>query len=327
MARSKPRKNPLRLNLRRLLGCGVFLLAAGAGIFTWHHFAPPETREKIEAATLDAIDLARENRSTPRELVFWLDLIADKIPLTRGKVVAPGAAIEADAMVLGGTPAARERLVFLENKGYLAGYDEQRRNPAWVAYRVFPPKYKAAARPEKFKPDPRTRAKVDATAYTNSGYDRGHMAPNHAIAVCHGPEAQRETFLMTNVAPQLHGLNGALWKALEERVLDRYTRRYGDVWVVCGPVYEKGREPRRIGENVAVPDAFFLVISERDERSGGLRTLAFLVPHRELRASEDPSKYLVSVREIEARAGLDFFPKLPRAAQDALETTAAKRAW
>jgi DNA/RNA endonuclease G (NUC1) len=35
----------------------------------------------------------------------------------------------------------------------------------------------------------------------------------------------------------------------------------------------------------------------------------------------------VSIRRIEELTGLDFFPKLPKATQDRLESTPAPRAW
>lgn len=341
MARSNPRSSSsssrkLRFNPRRFLLCGVIVLALLGGVSIVHHFSPRPTQERIESVVLNVIDLARENRSVPRDVVFWLDLLADKIPLARGRVVSPGVPIEVDGMVLGGTPVpANRQFDFLKNKGYIAAYDEQRRNPAWVAYRVFEPKYPSGARPEKFEPDSRTRAKVATSAYSNTGFDRGHMAPNRAIAVCYGAEAQKETFLMSNVTPQLHGLNAAFWESMESRVIERYTKRFGQVWIVCGPVYDAHKTQRKIGDGVTVPDAFFLIVSAHEsegtgeiaDKGGVVRTEAFLVPHKEISAREDPTRFLVSVRDIENRTGLNFFPMFPQEAQDALECEAAKRAW
>jgi len=42
---------------------------------------------------------------------------------------------------------------------------------------------------------------VTSHDYTGSGYNRGHCAPNYAIAVCYGAQAQLETFLMSNILP------------------------------------------------------------------------------------------------------------------------------
>ncbi|MFA5689945.1 MAG: DNA/RNA non-specific endonuclease [Kiritimatiellales bacterium] len=324
MARRK-RKNPVLLNFRRLMKFGVVLVVIGGGIFGVHYVSPPPVKEKIEAATLDVIDLVREYRRTPRELVFWLDLAADHIPLMRGNVVPPGVSLDAGSHALGGAPAASVALTQLTNRGYMAGYNETMKNPAWVAYKVFPPKFDSGPRPSGFSPDPRTRSRIESSAYLNSGYDRGHMAPNHAIAVCYGPEAQRETFLMSNVVPQLPGLNSAFWEAMERRVLERYTRRYGDVWIICGPVYERGKNQKRLRAGVIVPDAFFLIVAEQSGR--GIRCAAFLVPQQDIKKSADPAQFLVSVRDIEQATGLNFFPQLPADVQDALEITAAKRAW
>ena len=92
-------------------------------------------------------------------------------------------------------------------------------------------------RPEGFFTDPRTAARVESADYSESGYDRGHMAPNYAIGTRYGAAAQEETFKMSNVCPQRHRLNAGLWKDLETKIADNYTGRYGQVWVIDGPVF------------------------------------------------------------------------------------------
>src|SRR5690606_15577773 len=137
-----------------------------------------------------------------------------------------------------GIPVSEQKLTVLKNKGYLVGYDEQRRNPAWVAYRVFPPtSFHPPQRPEEFQADRRTRAQIQPHDYRRSGYDRGHMAPNLAIALLYGPEAQRETFLMSNILPQTPELNRGVWKRLEARIIRRYATRFQEVWIIVGPIY------------------------------------------------------------------------------------------
>ncbi len=83
------------------------------------------------------------------------------------------------------------QLLVLENTGYIVGYDETRKTPAWVAYRMFrvgavssPP------RPSRFMVDMRTLSQVRHDDYTNSGFDRGHMAPNYGIATRYGVKGQ-----------------------------------------------------------------------------------------------------------------------------------------
>lgn len=322
------RINLLKLNPKKLLVAFAGVATCGLGLFTWHHFADDETKGKIEVGTLVVVDVLRENRHTPGELVFLLDIVADAMPMVRGHGVAVSKdELGDDKFTPGGAPRCDHPLTPLANIGYAVGYDEDRRNPAWVAYKAFAPKFPQDPRPAGFEVDRRTRARIRSTAYEHSGYDRGHMAPNNAIDLCYGREAQKETFLMSNVTPQLHALNAGFWKELEQRILRRYPRRFGEVWVVCGPVFDNPAESQRLREGVLVPDAFFLIATDRDESTGELRSQAYLVPQRAIPENDDPTDYLTDIRLIERKTGLNFFPKLPQQAQDALEKNKALKAW
>ncbi|MFM7743108.1 MAG: DNA/RNA non-specific endonuclease, partial [Verrucomicrobiota bacterium] len=83
---------------------------------------------------------------------------------------------------------------------------------------------------------------------------------------------------------------------------------------------------RRIGR-LPVPDAFWMVVSEYDETAHGIRAIAYVIPHEEKWRDPELTRYVVSVRQVEALTGLDFFPRLPKAVQDRMESTAAPRAW
>lgn len=198
------------------------------------------------------------------------------------------------------------------------------RNPAWVAYRVFKTRAESSSpRPESFNVDTRTRARVEPQEYSNSGYDRGHMAPNLAISVLYGEKAQEETFLMSNILPQAPNLNRKVWRDLEASILRRYARRFGEVWVITGPVYPQS-QPQTIGRGIAIPHACFKILV--DEHEQGLRALAFLIPQN-VSGDENPAQFLTSIREIEQKTGLNFFPNLPSEAQESLETWVSPRLW
>lgn len=229
--------------------------------------------------------------------------------------------------VYGGAPSSARYghpVRLLANKGYVAGYCEELGNPAWAAYRVADVDglREAAERPEKFETDLRTAARVEPGDYTNSGYDRGHMAPNYAIATRYGEAAQRETFLMSNIAPQRHALNAGAWKELEMKIATSYPGRFGEVWVLAGPVF--GAKPRTLKGGAAVPEAFFMIVI--DESDGRTRAQAFVFP-QETPAGADAARYLVSIDEVERRTGLDFLHELPDAAENALEARKADRVW
>lgn len=318
-----PRRKRFRFGLFFKFALLVALLLAGG--YGWYRVQERETQIKAEAHLLDVLDWGRNNRSLPHEVRLVFDLLADRVPLNIGHTVDIGAFSGDNSIVYAGAPASQRTLRILQNEGFIIGYDELRRNPAWVAYRVFDPKGQTAGeRPERFEVDTRTRARVSPQEYTHTGFDRGHMAPNHAIALLYGEQAQAQTFLMSNIIPQAPDLNRKVWRDLEARILRSYASRFGEVWVVTGPVYPQGQAPDILGEGVAIPEACFKIVI--DEHEKGLRAQAFIIPQN-VTGDEPPAQFLVSIREIENRTGLDFLPDLPAQAQESLETQTSVRLW
>ncbi|MFA6931157.1 MAG: DNA/RNA non-specific endonuclease, partial [Lentisphaeria bacterium] len=213
----------------------------------------------------------------------------------------------------------------LRNRGYWVGYDERLRNPAWVAYRLFEVQGMAEIlpRPDSFFPDERTLIQVQSEDYTGSGFDRGHMAPNFAIARCYGREAQEETFLMSNIVPQRHALNAGLWKTLEMREAINYPARFREIWVLTGPLFRSDM-PKVLPSGIPIPDAFYKIYL--DELNGKIRATAFLFEQDD-NSKEALGKRLCSIDHIEKLTGLDFFPELDEAVQQELESNVAARAW
>jgi len=194
-----------------------------------------------------------------------------------------------------------DELVVLLNDGFIVGYSNARMDPLWVCYRLFRVVNPSAGeRPRKFKVDMRTLAQVSHDDYTNSGYDRGHMAPNYAIATRYGREAQLQTFLMSNVCPQTPGLNRGLWKHLEKEARE-YANDLDEIWVITGPIFDADIE--RLPSNVEIPDKFYKILV--DEFGGSLRMLAFIMP-QDVPSSSTLDDFLVSVDKIEKLTGLDF---------------------
>jgi endonuclease G len=209
----------------------------------------------------------------------------------------------------------------LTNTGYLVGYSESRKDPVWVCYRLFrPDSFQAPPRPQGFLTDYRTTARANSHDYTGSGYDRGHMAPNYAIAVCYGPKAQRETFLMSNILPQRPALNRQIWERLEQTEIKEYAPRYQQIWVIGGPIF-KNRNRLSGGEDI--PDACFKIIVRED---GQPSVLAFIMP-QSVKGTESVQQYLTSIDEIEKETGLDFFSAMPSDLQQRFEAEAARAMW
>lgn len=211
----------------------------------------------------------------------------------------------------------------LRNPGFVVGYSEARRQPLWVAYRAETLKGAPRLGPRpRFEVDARTRAKVSAADYKGSGYTRGHLAPNFVIGKLYGPQAQRATFLMSNIAPQRRRLNELAWQRLEEAESGVVAPAAIQLWVVAGPLF--GPQPARLKSGIAVPEAFYRIWLDVDQ--GEPRVLAFVVP-QEVCGTEPLSRYLASVDAIEQRSGVDFFAALPDDAEAALERAVAPAPW
>ena len=227
----------------------------------------------------------------------------------------------------------------LRNDAYLVGWSDVRAAPLWVVYRLDARKtpYRLK-RPEGFERDWRSLVPLTPAAYTATGYDRGHMAPNHAIAAVYGRDAQRQTFLMTNITPQRPNLNRKLWQRLEAAEMEVLLPQVGTLWVIDGPVY--GEHPAylascktwvaslvslKVPVCVAVPDAFYKILVVPPREGQPARMLAFIFP-QEVRGDEPLDRYVVSVAEVERRTGIDFFPRLP-AQQQALVSSVNTADW
>lgn len=116
-----------------------------------------------------------------------------------------------------------------------------------------------------FRSDPRLGPDaVRSTDYSRSGYHRGHMVP--AADRSSSLAAMQETFVMTNVCPQLPALNTGAWKRMEtyERVC---ALRLGRVHIRVAPIFTHEDTDRIAGGRVAVPHGYIKVIYAADSLS------------------------------------------------------------
>lgn len=242
---------------------------------------------------------------------------------------------EERGLVYAGIPRPAQKdptLLILRNKAYVAGYSESRENPLWVSYCLEgSPKGPGGKRPSKFTTDARTQSRVSHGDYTSTGYDRGHLAPNAGIAGRLGPEAQRETFLLTNIVPMQPDLNRRVWQKLERLESDDWAPSFGKVWVLTGPVFDADRQllgeaddRDRSSSRVEIPDAFYKIII--DEDGAEVRTLPFLMPQN-VRGTESPRQFLTSIDRIEQLTGFDFLWALNDPHEDAIEKMIPDNIW
>ena len=93
-------------------------------------------------------------------------------------------------------------LTILDNEGFAVGFDPVRKVPAWAAYRLPEnPCQDDFERPSYFRQDSRINIDLSHDDYTGTAFDRGHLAPNYGVMTRYGRQGQRQSFLISNVAP------------------------------------------------------------------------------------------------------------------------------
>lgn len=209
----------------------------------------------------------------------------------------------------------------LKKEGFTIGYSPSLRHPAWVAYRVHPVTNAVAPpRPSSFRPDPQMPGTPKHSDYTKSGFDRGHMAPNQAIASRFGSVAQRQTFLTSNICPQRPWLNQGPWYDVEHRISELWPDIYGPVWVITGAITPP--DAQRLPAGIAIPAGFYQIVMT--QHKGELRTFAVYMP-QSIQRRDFPRAWLVSIRELEHLSGFNFLAELPAEVQEQIETATATR--
>lgn len=139
--------------------------------------------------------------------------------------------------------------------------------------------------------------------YRGSGYDRGHMAPAADMA---SDAANDESFSLSNMVPQLPGLNRGPWADIEETVR-RFALKYGEVYVVTGPAFG-GARLAKIGGRVIVPTSAYkaVYVPSTGQSSAWWADNA------------TGAMEVVSVSELGKRIGADVFPAVSVTSKDAL---------
>ena len=208
----------------------------------------------------------------------------------------------------------RDTHQIVQHEGYTLCYREKFEQAEWVAYTLDAEKLqKAASRKNNFREDPDVKTfSAQLEDYRHSGYDRGHLAP--AADMAYSESAMSESFLMSNISPQVHAFNAGIWLRLEQyvRMLAGESEK---IFVVTGPVLEKDSY-ETIGVNhVAVPEFFYKAILAL--KNGELKMFAFIVPNEQ--SKEEIWHFQTTVDEIEARTGIDFFWQLDDEIENALE--------
>lgn len=210
----------------------------------------------------------------------------------------------------------------LYRKGYSVSYNKDHKIPNWVAWHLTAehtsgPHQRPGGAWHEDTDVPQPRSTFDD--YRDSGWSKGHMCP--AGDNKWDQDAMYDTFLFTNCCPQDANLNSGDWNQIE-MACRRWAQKYGDVYIVCGPILY-GTEHETIGPNkVVVPEAFFKVVLCLEGKPKGIGFI---------RKNTDTSRrndlYVNTINEVERITGMTFFPTLPQEISDSVKSQNDLRNW
>lgn len=246
----------------------------------------------------------------------------------------PAADDRGDHLLLGNPSSANndpENFLLRKNE-FVLSYNRTRGTANWCAWHLSEAWNGRAERQNDFREDeslPSGWYRVDGNDYRGSGFDRGHLCPSADRDATQ--EENSTTFLMTNIIPQAPENNREVWRELEEYCRD-VMYQGNELYIVAG-VYGHGGTGSNGGQtkyladrNVYIPAQTWKVILILEAGSDDLsrinantRVIAVDIPNVQAVEGSDWQAFQLSVDELEARTGYDFFSQLSTSLQDVLE--------
>lgn len=276
----------------------------------------------VVVAALCSCDFAKNNRALVNEVGKALIEELDNKGSEAGVGDASAGTAETDDKLVMQTSPKGTPEQILKRTGYVASYNKTTLLPNWVAWHLTAERTEGSAKrsgvdfaEDTEVPEPR----ATDWDYYNSGYDRGHMCP--AADNKWSKKAMEESFLFTNMCPQNGNLNRGDWNEME-MACRKWAKKYGDLYIVCGPILYKGKH-KTIGKNkVVVPEAFFKVVLRTGDNP---QAIGFI--YKNTSGNRPKDSYVNTVDEVERITGIDFFPSLPDDVENKVEATADIANW
>ncbi len=199
-------------------------------------------------------------------------------------------------------------------RNYSFGWSQKDYVALWVAYPMCGMYVeKNVGRTDKWAYDPKLGSKKSSAPFGGYGgsYSRGHQVASSDRLCCR--EANEQTFYGTNMTPQLQDLNGVKWEHLEKDV-QALCKAVDTVYVVTGCVV-KGSTKKALDSDdnqMTVPVGYYKALLSYDASSSTNRWAcsAFYFEHKAYSRSTKLKTLTMSVDDLEAKTGFDFFPNL-----------------
>ncbi|MCR5394573.1 MAG: DNA/RNA non-specific endonuclease [Bacteroidales bacterium] len=234
------------------------------------------------------------------------------------------------------TSQVGDEIVYDTVMNYCLAYDTVQFHSRWVAFRFDGSnraKNTGRSGSDAFQDDPEIASKY-YIGYNGfgSGYDRGHLCASNDRLL--SEDANRQTFYMTNMSPQMSQFNQEYWVEYEQYVqgLGRDASFSDTLYVVKGGTIGNdqtlGYVYRNNGKQVAIPKYYFMALLKC--KSSGYEAIAFWMEHKEYDVEADKAemaRHAISIDELEELTGIDFFSNLPDVTESEVEKTVTLASW
>lgn len=217
---------------------------------------------------------------------------------------------------------------------YSVEWDCTKRSQRWSCYQMYASnrkqntsRYYSDTNQYPMDPDLPVQYYFDYDPFRGSGYDHGHICPS--ADRLYSKDANIQTFYLTNMQPQRHVFNAGIWEKMEEKLRSwistgskaedtLYVCKGGTIDAIAGVTDDPILTT--LSNGLVVPKYFFMALLRRSKT--GYKAMAFWVEHLNEDHSNDPLvDYVINIRELERRTGIDFFCNLPDDIENDVETT------
>jgi endonuclease G len=223
----------------------------------------------------------------------------------------------------------------MEKPQYALAYHRDRGGPIWTSWHLDSSwTTGSGTRQDDFRADTTLPAgwyQVQGTDFSGSGFDRGHMCPSADRLRTNADNSA--TFLMTNMIPQAPDNNQGPWANMEN-YLRTLVSAGNELYIISGGSGQGGTGSNGGTTNtvasghVVVPSQTWKVVIVIPAAAGddvarvnnSTRTIAVIMPNTQGIRTVDWKTYRVSVDQVEALTGFDFFSNVNPSTQAAIES-------
>jgi endonuclease G len=183
----------------------------------------------------------------------------------------------------------------------------------------------SSGRTDYWQFDPRIPEQYAPVRADFSGYDRGHLCPSADRT--QSTAMNRQTFMYSNMSPQVSAFNQGIWGMLETKVRG-WVNGLDTLYICAGGTIRHDGEviEYTTPSQMPVPMYYFKVILRKKAATGTYDAIGFWFEHRQDMENLS-SAHVKTVDQIEALTGFDFFYYLQEDVQTQVEAEFNPSVW